>query len=205
MFLQCGIEKKYLFCEVTKLSYNNHSPLLMLKLLMLTKDQKNYLNKIPANKKVKIFPFNKKVTKTADEIIDAIKNIYPNLKLIHMGTSALKISGQNDIDIYAFSDPSNFDKYLPGLTKLFGEPLGEHNTFIEWNFDKNGFEVEFYLTAPDSETMMQQITVFKTLKANKKLLKEYETLKSSMNGQSFRDYQRKKYEFYNKLLKQSTS
>lgn len=172
---------------------------------MLTKDQKNYLNKIPANKKVKISPFNKKVTKTADEIIDAIRKIYPSLEVIHMGTSALGISGQNDIDIYAFSDPSNFDKYLPGLTKLFGKSTGKHNTFIEWNFNKNGFGVEFYLTAPDSETMMQQITVFKTLKANKKLLKEYENLKSTMDGQSFRDYQRKKYEFYNKILKKPTS
>lgn len=168
---------------------------------MLTEDQKNYLNKIPVNKKVKIFPFNKKITKAALEIIDVIKNIYPNLIMIHMGASALGILGQNDLDIYAFADPSDFSKYLPGLVKLFGKPLGKHKTYIEWEFNKDGFGVELYLTAPDSETMKQQIQVFETLRNNKKLLKEYENLKSSMNGEPLREYQRKKYEFYNKLLK----
>ncbi|EKE04810.1 MAG: hypothetical protein ACD_19C00432G0006 [uncultured bacterium] len=167
---------------------------------MLTKDEENYLAKISEDKIINIYPFDNQITKTVDEITGSIKKIYTDLKITHMGASALKISGQNDIDIYAFSDPKDFDKYLSGLTELFGKPLHVHKTFIEWGFVKNGFDTEFYLTSKDSETMKKQVDVFEKLSSNSKLLKEYEILKQSMNGKSFYEYQRKKYEFYHKIL-----
>ncbi|PIP57976.1 hypothetical protein COX03_00110 [Candidatus Woesebacteria bacterium CG22_combo_CG10-13_8_21_14_all_39_10] len=167
---------------------------------MLTKDELDFLNKIPADKKVYIYSFNPKAVKVAEDLIQSINNIYPDLEVKHLGTSALRISGQNDIDIYAFSDPKDFDRFLPDLTKLFGKPLHKHETFIEWKFKKDSFDIEFYLTAKDSETMKKQIKVFETLKSNGKLLKEYEKLKESMNRKSFREYQEKKYEFYHRIL-----
>jgi len=117
-----------------------------------------------------------------------------------MGSAALKISGQNDIDIYAFSNPKNFSKYLPQLIKLFGEPLHRHETFIEWKFKKDKFDIEFYLTSKNSETMKKQIKVFEILKKNKNILNEYEKLKESMNGKPFKEYQEKKYNFYHKII-----
>jgi GrpB-like predicted nucleotidyltransferase (UPF0157 family) len=170
---------------------------------MLTTDEKDFLSKIPADKKVNIYPFDPNVAKIAGEIIKSIHNIYSGLEVKHMGASALGISGQNDADIYAFADSSEFDKFLPGLIKLFGKPLHQHETFREWKFKREGIDIEFYLTAKDSETMQKQIKVFEILKNNKDLLKEYENLKSSMNGKSYRQYQEKKYEFYH--LIQSSS
>jgi len=167
---------------------------------MIIRDELEFLNKIPANKMVKIYPFDTHIIKTVEEIITSIKKIYPNLEVEHMGASALGISGQNDIDIYAFSDPSDFEKYLLGLATLFGEPLHKHETFIEWKFKKDNLDIEFYLTSKDSESIKKQIAVFETLKNNKELLKEYEELKAKMNGKSFREYQEKKYEFYHEIL-----
>ena len=169
---------------------------------MLTKDEKDYLSKIPTDKKVYIYPFDTKLAGVVKDLIQSVNNIYPDLEVKHMGASALGISGQNDIDIYAFSGPKDFDKFLHGLTKLFGEPLHKHETFVEWKFKRDKFDIEFYLTAKDSETMQKQIKVFETLKNNIDLLKEYERLKESMNGKSLREYQEKKYEFFNKILKQ---
>ena len=102
---------------------------------MLTKDQKRYLEKIPASKRVKIYLFDKKVQKIAENIIQSVKEIYPDLKVVYMGASALGIAGQKDLDIYAFSEPKDFNKYLPRLTKLFCKPKSKHETFIEWNTD----------------------------------------------------------------------
>lgn len=170
--------------------------------MALTKDEENYIVKIPSAKITTIYPFDNRITKTVDEIISSIVKIYPDLEIKHMGASALEISGQNDIDIYAFSDPKNFDKYTSGLIKLFGKPLHIHETFIEWGFIKNGFDTEFYLTSKDSETMKRQIEVFESLNNDKSLLVEYEKLKESMNGKLFKEYQRKKYEFYHKILDQ---
>ena len=166
----------------------------------LTKDQKKYLRKIPVNKIVKIYPFDRNISKVSKKIIQAVKVIYPDLEIRHLGASALGISGQNDLDIYAFANPSGFDKFLPGLIKLFGKPLHKHETFIEWNFIKSGFAIQFYLTDPNSSSMKDQIKVFEILKKNGKLLSRYEILKKTMNGKSFREYQRKKYDFFNKVL-----
>ena len=167
---------------------------------MLTPDEINYLKKIPPDKAVKIYPYDPKTSEIAQKIIKMIKLTYSNLVVKHMGASALKISGQNDLDIFAFSDPKKFDEYFPGLIKLFGQPLHRHDTFCEWKFNKDGFDVEFYLTARDSETMQRQVKTFENLKNNPSLLKEYEQLKQSMNGKSFKEYQEKKYEFYHKIL-----
>jgi GrpB-like predicted nucleotidyltransferase (UPF0157 family) len=167
---------------------------------MLTPDEIDYLNKIPKDKKVKIYPFDPGIVEIAEEIINSVHERYPNLEIKHMGASALKTSGQNDLDIYMFSDPKNFDKYLPGIIEIFGKPLHKHEIFCEWKFQKSGFDIELYLTEKNSETMRKQIDVFEILKNNSALLKEYEQLKDSMNGKSFSEYQEKKYEFYHKIL-----
>lgn len=163
---------------------------------MLTKDELDFLNKIPVDKKVHIYPFDPKVITVVEGLIQSINNIYSDLEVKHMGASALGISGQNDIDIYTFSDPTDFAKYLPGLIKLFGDPLHKHETFCEWKFKKDSFDIEFYLTEPPKG----HVRVFEMLKNNKDLLEEYQKLKESMNGKSFREYQEKKYEFYHKIL-----
>ncbi len=113
-----------------------------------------------------------------------------------MGATALGIAGQNDIDIYIVSKPSKFGEYLPALKRLFGKPKSTHKTFIEWSFTKEGFKVEVYLTEPPK----RHVKIYKILKSNKKLLKEYEKLKLSFDGKSYRDYQKAKYEFYNHIL-----
>lgn len=166
---------------------------------MITKDEENYLSKINPNKKALIKPFDLKAKRVGKSIVSKIKKSLPNLKVIFMGATALEIAGQNDIDIYILSNLKNFNKYIPALRKLFGKPKHIHKTFIEWNFEENDYPVELYLTEPPK----RQIEVFKILKSNKKLLKEYENLKLNFNGKNFRDYQRAKYEFYNRILKQS--
>ncbi len=48
--------------------------------------------------------------------------------------------------------------------------------------------------------MEEQIRLFDLLTRDRQLRDEYEHLKAAMNGQSLRDYQEQKYEFYNRVL-----
>jgi GrpB-like predicted nucleotidyltransferase (UPF0157 family) len=48
--------------------------------------------------------------------------------------------------------------------------------------------------------MQRQIRVFELLRDRPDLLVEYEKLKWQLKGQSFRIYQKAKYEFYNRIL-----
>ncbi|OGM29481.1 hypothetical protein A2630_00605 [Candidatus Woesebacteria bacterium RIFCSPHIGHO2_01_FULL_44_10] len=168
---------------------------------MLTKEENDYLSKIDPNRKVSIHPFNSKGKKLGEAIVKQIKKSFSNLKVLFMGSVALEISGQKDIDIYALANMEDFDKYLPTFEKLFGEvnKQGRYvkKSFVEWKFNKDGYEIEVYLTEPPD----RQIKVYEILRSNNKLLKEYEDLKLSFDGKNYKDYQRAKYEFYNRILK----
>ena len=167
---------------------------------MLTKEEKDYLLKIDPSRKVLIHPFDPKGRALGKSIVKQIKDYFPSLEVLFMWSVALGISGQKDIDIYALADPKDFSKYLPTFEKLFGkvDKKGKYveKTFVEWKFKKSGYEIEVYLTEPPE----RQIQVFEILKTNRKLLKEYEELKSSFDGKSYKDYQKAKYEFYNMIL-----
>lgn len=168
---------------------------------MLTQDEKKYLETISKTQKVKIFAYNKKVGKIADDIIRKIKIIVPELEVKWIGASALEISGQKDIDLYILCPPNKFPKYLQKLMRLFDIPKFMNKNYIEWNFKKSGYDIELYLANPDTSSMQKQLRVFEILKNDHKLLKEYEELKVSFNGKPYKRYQKAKYEFYNKILK----
>lgn len=163
---------------------------------MITQKEQKFLQSIPESKKVSVKPFDPRAKEIGELIVSRIKKLFPNLKILFMGATALEIAGQNDIDIYLLSKPREFNKYLPTLKNAFGEPTTIHNTFIEWGFMEEGYSVELYLTKPPQ----RQVKVFKILKTDSQLLKDYEDLKLSLNGKSYREYQKAKYEFYNKIL-----
>jgi GrpB-like predicted nucleotidyltransferase (UPF0157 family) len=117
-----------------------------------------------------------------------------------MGASGLGISGQGDIDIYALASLIEIESYFPIFQELFGEPVSKRDDSITWEMEIEGYPIELYLTDPNSKPMQRQLKVFQILKDNPKLLDEYKDLKEKMNGKSFREYQKQKYEFYHRIL-----
>jgi len=167
---------------------------------MLTPNQEKYLQTIPEDKVIHIQPFNPKVQETAQEIISQIKSRLPDLEVFFGGASALGIAGQNDIDLNILSVPEEYDKHLPILKELFGEPAKRNPNLVEWEFKKNGFDIELYLTDRNSPAFQEQIKTFEILRDNPDYQKEYEQIKLSSDGLSFREYMRRKYEFFNRLI-----
>ena len=166
---------------------------------MLTQDQKKYLLTIPENQKLKYGHYDPKSTQIASDFIDNIKDVLPEADVRFMGASALRISGQGDIDIYIFANPKKFAAYLPILKKVLGKPI-HNSSLIEWQFSRNNHDITIYLDDPDKPTTQSQIKIFEALKRDKSLLAEYEKLKNKASKLSMREYQKSKYEFYNKIL-----
>ncbi len=171
---------------------------------MLKPNQEKYLSTLPTNIPVVIKPYEPKLKAVAEEIIGLVHKIDPHLEVLFMGAAGLGISGQGDLDLYILCLPGKFAGYLPDLKALFGEPIKVKETFIAWEFTRNEIPVQLYLTDPGDEIyntgMKEQIDIFNILKNNPSLLREYADLKVSLNGQSLREYQRQKYEFYNRVL-----
>lgn len=169
---------------------------------MLTPNQQKYLLTIPEDKRAKINSFDPKVKETAEFLVQQIKSKLPDLEIFYGGASALGIAGQNDIDLNLLSVPEEYEKYLPSLIELFGQPAKSRPTLIKWKFEKNGFDVELYLTDRSSLALQEQIKTFKLLRDNPTYLKDYEQIKLSSDGLAFREYIRRKYEFFNRILKE---
>lgn len=168
---------------------------------MLTKEQKNFLKTIPPSKKSEIKPFHPGTKVIARKLIKRIGVIAPNLDVKFIGASALGISGIGDIDLFILCPIRHFKKYIPVLTAEVGKPRHVAKTFIEWKFLRRRHDVELYLTGPRSGLVPEQIKLFQILKRNPRLRREYQKLKESYDGKSFRAYQKAKYEFYNRILK----
>lgn len=166
---------------------------------MLTPNQEKYLQTVPEDKVTIIQSFDPKVREAARRIIREIKNEMPELEAFFGGASALGIAGQNDIDINLLSTPEEYGKYLPALSDLFGQPTTTNPALIKWEFNKDGFGVELYLTDRNSPALQEQIKTYELLRDNKNLLKEYEQIKLASGGLPFREYMRRKYEFFNKI------
>jgi GrpB-like predicted nucleotidyltransferase (UPF0157 family) len=173
---------------------------------MLTEGQKKYLSKLSSEKAdniISIKPYDPKTSALADKIISKIKDEIPDVDVRFMGASALEISGQNDIDIYVITSGKNKETYKNILNKIFPELSGNINTLVnfhKWNWEDKGLEVSVYLSNPEEQKFQEQLDIFDLLKSNQNILKEYENLKLSMNGKTYKEYQTAKYEFYNRVL-----
>ena len=170
---------------------------------MLTERQIKYLAKVPDDQKMVVKPFNPKGLDVAERIIADIKAIEPGLEVMLLGSLPLKILGQEDIDISVFCIKSEQPQHIDNFKKLLGEPtrIGQNST--GWDFKKEGFNVSVWLTDPTAQTTKDQVKIFNLLKENPELLREYENIKENAKNLTYKEYQKRKYEFYNRVLASS--
>lgn len=166
---------------------------------MLTQDEKDYLEKIPADKKVVIRSYDSSTAGIAGEFIAMIKSVDPRLEVVYLGASSLEISGQGDIDLSIMCPKSEFQANKEKLSKVLGKNISGSST-IEWCFERNGHEVSVYLADLTESSTARQLKMQEILKKSPDLLREYEQLKEKAASLGYREYQRQKYEFYNKIL-----
>jgi hypothetical protein len=167
---------------------------------MLTEGQIKYLSTIPDDKRMVVKPFNPKGFEIADEVISSIQSAEPGLEVLLLGSLSLKISGQEDIDISAFCKKDDQVNHIDSFKKLFGEPtrIGKNST--AWDFEKEGFSVSVWLTDPTAQTTIDQVKVFNILKNDSALRDKYQKIKEEAQDLPYKQYQIKKYEFYNRII-----
>ncbi len=147
-------------------------------------------------KQIKIEPYDPEVTKTGQTMIDQIHAQYPSLKIHFLGSAALKIAGQRDLDLIAECKPHEIDSYLPGITRVIGEPTKRRKNFVEWQFKRGTCKGELLLIDPENPIARKTLDVFYLMAKNKHLIKLYEELKIAANGTTVREYKRRRLAFF---------
>jgi GrpB-like predicted nucleotidyltransferase (UPF0157 family) len=124
-----------------------------------------------------------------------------DIRVEHCGATSLKISGQDEIDIYIPVSPVDFNNYIPLLSEIFGEPKS-HYPLEKARFVtiEDGKHVDVFLINKDYSGWLNGVKFEQYLKTHPETLKEYERLKELGNGFSIREYYRRKIEFINNVL-----
>ena len=164
---------------------------------MLNEIQGKYLRTIPENAKANIAPWDPKAAKFAKNLIKKIEKD-SGLEVFWVGSLALGILGKNDIDLYIFAEPEDFEKHLPKLAQSLGKPTHKLQERILWRIIKDGYKIDASLLSKNSLDVKNDIFFTRSLENNPALLNEYVSLK--IPGLSAREYYRLKNEFYNRIV-----
>lgn len=169
-------------------------------LTMLTPDQEKYLSKFSDYEMITVVPWEPRGLDIAQAVIDEIKSVTLDLEIIFIGSLPLRIAGQRDVDLSVLSPAKDFPIHQAKLEKKFGRPDVSNPTSIGWHFMRDDYGVSVYLTDPVTSQVREQIDVFNLLKNHQNLLKEYEQIKLNSADKPYKEYQRRKYEFFNRIL-----
>ncbi|MHB1316515.1 MAG: GrpB family protein [Minisyncoccota bacterium] len=167
---------------------------------MIKESQEKYLATHPDGEVVIIKPFDPQIRIIAENIIGTLRKNLPDLEIFFGGAAALEIAGQNDIDINILATVEEYDIYSPIINSIFGEPYRRGSSSITWKFVISDFDVDLHLANKNSPIIQEQIKVFSILSQNKKLKEEYERVKLPYGPIDYKEYMRKKYTFFNKVL-----
>jgi len=168
---------------------------------MLTQNQEGYLNTVPEDRVAHVVAFDPAAQTAAKEIIRELESALPSAQVIYIGSSKLGIAGENDIDLTVLSG-DRFEPDIEIIQKMYGEPVKVNlkNKFAKWEFFRNNFPVELYLGEAVTPNLQEQLDVQKILENDPALRSEYEQIKLASDGLSWKEYIRRKYEFWNKIL-----
>src|SRR3989338_5419265 len=163
---------------------------------MLSQKQKEWVDHLSNDSKVKIVPFDPSSREKFEKIKIIIQSkLGKETKVEHRGASSFGISGQDEIDVYIPVPPSLFNNYVFPLTELFGKPRSsyplERARFVA---SESGKHADIFLVNKESESYLDGLKFENYLRTHPEILEEYRLLKESGNGISTRDYYRRKIE-----------
>lgn len=170
---------------------------------MLTKKQKDWINLLPDDDKVKILPFDKKSQEIFKRVKEEIlKKLGSETRVEQRGSTSLGIAGQNEIDIYIPVSSSIFyaNVLVQKLTNIYGPPKSVHETRLRFQFIEDKKKIDIFLIDEESAEWINGVKFENYLKTHNAVLAEYEKLKYACDKLSTRKFYEKKVTFINDIL-----
>lgn len=170
---------------------------------MITVDQQKWINHLSDKDRIVIKPYDSSCNEKFEKVKNIIQSVLGDKSEIkHCGATSLGISGQDEIDVYIPVVKKDFNKYIPKLTQLFGEPRSHYplrRARFVIEIDKKHIDV--FLINSEDDDWINSVKFENYLRNNQKYLDKYKRLKENGNGLSVRDYYKRKTEFINEILK----
>lgn len=168
---------------------------------MLNKEQEKWLNHLSDTDKIVIKPYDKKAPEIFKKLKEKVDGLFLGLvTLEHRGATALKISGQDEIDTYIPVNVEDFNKCVSALTILLGEPRSNYPDRVRFVTEIDKKHIDVFLIDKNAESWTNGVKFEKYLKTHPDILGEYKKLKEEGNGLSVREYYTRKVKFINEVL-----
>jgi len=150
---------------------------------------------------VRVAPYDPKVKIVFKKIKTELVGVLGQVPISHKGSTALKIAGQGEIDLYVPVAKKDFNLYLDKLKKFLGEPNSIYDLrrarFLKY---LDGIKIEIFVINRNSPDWKNSLQFENYLKSHLEALRAYEKLKIDHAGQSTQKYYTKKIEFINEIL-----
>lgn len=172
---------------------------------MLTAKQEIWLSHLSDTDLIVIVPFDPSAEEKFQVVRQRIQGVLgPEVPVEHHGASRLRISGQDEIDIYVPVPPARFDELYGPLEALFGKPKSSYPLErVHFTTVVDGKHVDVFLMNAEHEGWTTGVAFEEYLLAHPEELERYRVLKEEGNGLSCRQYYRRKNEFINEILEKS--
>lgn len=142
-----------------------------------------------------------KLRQKAEGLLAKIHGVVPELEVLFMGSAALGLPGENDIDLDILCDQKDIARYAHALTSVLGAPQEIKVTMAVWTYEDEGIEIDCILSDPkrSGSHVPRQKKTFEKLVASPDLREQYKQLKYAWNGLPQDQYKAKKKEFLNEV------
>lgn len=171
---------------------------------MLSKADKDWLNKLSSSEKIDILPHDPNAKNLFISQKKEIMSILGQTTVVlHVGASDMGISGQNEIDIVIPVAPDKFNGVVAKLKKVYGAPDSFYpRRRSRFNRYLKGKKMEIAVLNEDSNEWHTSMAFHNYIKTHPKSLEEYRKLKEMYSKTGKKDYYQRKMEFINSIIEQ---
>ncbi|MDD4333384.1 MAG: GrpB family protein [Patescibacteria group bacterium] len=172
---------------------------------MITEEQQKWLNHLDDTDKVVVIPWDN----TSEEKYQIVKKQIQGIlgkehRVEHRGASSLKISGQDEIDIYVPVKKHLFDQTVKKMTELYGSPKSNYSLkrarFLTLVQNKH---IDVFVINEEDDGWQDSEIFHQFLLSHPDKLVEYRDLKKKFSGRSTKDYYTVKTKFINEIISAS--
>jgi len=166
---------------------------------MLTQEQEKWVSHLSDTKKVSVVTFDPTCEEKFLIIKNELQKLLGNSQAIeHRGASALKISGQDEIDVYVPVSPEEYGATVEIIKSKYGESNSNYSLkrthFIT---EIEGKHVDIFVVNKNDSDWIDSELFYNYLLTHPDILGNYKKLKENASGKSLREYYKGKIEFIN--------
>lgn len=167
---------------------------------MLTPEQEQWINSL-SERLVVIVPFDERTERLFYKVKKDIQNLLGSEVIVeHVGASSFGISGQDEIDVSVVANKDKFDEYILKLETLYGSVQSRYDDRARFEVKIEDKKIDLKIVDGQHPSYLKGKLFEKYLRSHPNELERYRILKEDANGQTIKEYYRRKVEFMNEIL-----